>query len=366
MQILVDYRPALRERTGVGEYMHQLVRAYARATSDEVTVFTSSWKDRPAAGLASALGVRVVDRRIPVRVLNYLWHRAEWPPIETVAGRYDVVHAPHPLLIPARHAAQVITIHDLFFLSDPARTRGEIRRDYPALAETHARRAHAVITSTEYGRGVVTRQLGVPADRVYVCRPGAPSWRSLGRGPNIPRDGCVLFVGTLEPRKNLLRLVRAYRRVAANGFPHALVLAGPLGWHHESLMRELALRGPGEIVMTGSLSDDELDAVYRAADVFAYPSLYEGFGLPVVEAMARGVPTVASTTSSVPEVAADAAIGVNPRSVREIAQAIESLLSDVDLADKMAARGRARAERFSWDETARLTLDVYERVLGAK
>jgi glycosyltransferase involved in cell wall biosynthesis len=118
--------------------------------------------------------------------------------------------------------------------------------------------------------------------------------------------------------------------------------------------------------MTGPLSGDELDAVYRAADVFAYPSLYEGFGLPVVEAMARGVPTVASTTSSVPEVAADAAIGVNPRSVREIAQAIESLLSDVDLADKMAARGRARAERFSWDETARLTLDVYERVLGAK
>jgi alpha-1,3-rhamnosyl/mannosyltransferase len=163
-----------------------------------------------------------------------------------------------------------------------------------------------------------------------------------------------------------VRLVRAYRRVAANGFPHALVLAGPLGWHHESLMRELTLQGPGEILMTGPLSGEELDAVYRTADVFAYPSLYEGFGLPVVEAMARGVPTVASTASSVPEVAGDAALGVNPRSVREIAQAIESLLSDVDLAERLASRGRARAERFTWDETARLTLDVYERVLGAK
>src|SRR5688500_16144440 len=131
-------------------------------------------------------------------------------------------------------------------------------------------------------------------------------------------------------------------------------------------MRELARHGPGEIVMTGSLSKDELDAVYRAADVFVYPSLYEGFGLPVVEAMARGVPTVASTTSSVSEVAGDGAIGVNPRSVREIARAIESLLTDVDLAERVAARGRTQAERFTWDETARLTLEVYERVLGAK
>src|SRR5688572_12047066 len=145
MRILVDYRPALRERTGVGEYIHQLVRAYARTSGDDVNVFTSSWKQRPALSLRTDLGARVVDRRIPVRVLNYLWHRAEWPPIESVAGPCDVVHAPHPLLIPARRAAQVVTIHDLFFLSDPARTRGEIRRDYPALAPAHARRAHAVI-----------------------------------------------------------------------------------------------------------------------------------------------------------------------------------------------------------------------------
>jgi glycosyltransferase involved in cell wall biosynthesis len=131
-------------------------------------------------------------------------------------------------------------------------------------------------------------------------------------------------------------------------------------------MRELALRGPGDILMTGPLSDDERDAVFRAAEVFAYPSLYEGFGLPVVEAMARGVPTVVSTTSSMPEVAGDAAIGVDPRSVREIARAIESLLSDVDLADRMAARGRAQADRFSWDETARLTLEVYASITGAK
>src|SRR5688572_14473112 len=116
MRILVDYRPALRARTGVGEYIRHLVRAYSASHQDDVAVFTSSWKDRPATALGRELGARVIDRRVPVCVLNYLWHRAGWPPVEAVAGSFDVVHAAHPLIIPSRHAAQVVTIHDLFFL----------------------------------------------------------------------------------------------------------------------------------------------------------------------------------------------------------------------------------------------------------
>jgi glycosyltransferase involved in cell wall biosynthesis len=131
-------------------------------------------------------------------------------------------------------------------------------------------------------------------------------------------------------------------------------------------MRELALEGPGEIVMTGALEAGDLDAVFRAADAFVYPSLYEGFGLPVLEAMTRGIPAIVSNTSSLPEVTGDGAIGVNPRSIREIASAIETLCTDVGLAERLAAAGRLRAERFSWDETARRTLEVYERALEAK
>jgi glycosyltransferase involved in cell wall biosynthesis len=175
-----------------------------------------------------------------------------------------------------------------------------------------------------------------------------------------------LFVGTLEPRKNVVRLVRAYRRAAAAGAPHSLVLAGPLGWQSDALMREVALSGPGEISMTGLLAPDELDAVYRGADAFCYPSLYEGFGLPVLEAMARGVPTIASSVSAVPEVAGDGALLVDPRSVRDIAEALQRVLFDSELAEGLSVRGRGQSERFSWDETARGTLRVYEQVLGAK
>ncbi len=145
MQILVDYRPALRARTGVGEYMHQIIRAYTARNDDEVAVLCSSWKDRPAAGLAAELNAQVIDRRVPVRALNYAGHRLEWPPVEWLAGRFDVVHAAHPLAIPARAAAQVVTIHDLFFLAEPERTRAEIRRDYAplaAVARAAGRRRH--------------------------------------------------------------------------------------------------------------------------------------------------------------------------------------------------------------------------------
>ncbi|MGZ5299842.1 MAG: glycosyltransferase family 4 protein, partial [Actinomycetota bacterium] len=174
----------------------------------------------------------------------------------------------------------------------------------------------------------------------------------------------VLSVGTLEPRKNLVRLVRAYRQVAPD-VPHALVLAGMPGWRTEALEAELARPGPGTIVRTGHVSDDALDALYRGADVFAYPSLYEGFGLPVVEAMAHGVPTLASNTSSLPQVVGDAALLVDPTDVSEIAEGLARLLTETAPADDLRQRGLQRAATFTWAATARATLDVYRQLTGA-
>jgi glycosyltransferase involved in cell wall biosynthesis len=171
-------------------------------------------------------------------------------------------------------------------------------------------------------------------------------------------------VGTLEPRKNVVRLVRAYRRaMAASALPHALVLAGPLGWQAQPLHRELALGGPGQVVLTGRTSPEELDVLYRGAAVLAYPSLYEGFGLPVLEAMARGVPVIASTASSLPELAGDAALAVEPKSVSALAGALERVLTDPREGRRLVAAGRKRAREFSWERTARGTLAAYESVI---
>ena len=150
MRVLIDYRPALRERSGAGEYTHQLARALLASARVDLTIFSSSWKDRLAPG-AELAGAALIDRRIPVRLLNLLWHRAGWPSIETLSSRtFDVAHSSHPLLMPSREAAQVVTIHDLNFLSHPERTRAEVRRDYPALARSHAQRADAIIVPSAF------------------------------------------------------------------------------------------------------------------------------------------------------------------------------------------------------------------------
>ena len=139
MHILLDYRPALRDRTGVGEYAHELARALAAtaAPGDRLTLFTSSWSDRADRGLRDWPSTIVVDRRVPVRVLNWAWHRLGWPPIELLAGDIDMAQSLHPLMLPARRAKRVVTIHDLDFLTHPERTSAEIRRDYPALVRHH-------------------------------------------------------------------------------------------------------------------------------------------------------------------------------------------------------------------------------------
>lgn len=368
MQILVDYRPALRERTGVGEYIHQLVRAYASAHPGEMTIFTSSWKDRPAPGVASELGAAVIDRRIPVRALNLLWHRAGWPPVEAIAGRFDVVHAAHPLVIPARHAAQIATVHDLFFLSDPSRTRAEIRRDYPALAGAHARRAHAVITSTHHGKRLVRDVLGVDDDRIYVCPPGAPSWQRLGRGPNVPSQGYLLFVGTLEPRKNVGALLDAYGLLLGRmrAVP-PLVLAGratrdAADWLSRIHQPPLA----GHVRHLGYVPEEERERLYADARVLVLPSLDEGFGLTALEAMSAGVPVVASNRGSLPEVVADGGTLVDPADVEALAAALERIVSDEAAASAAGTAGLARARTFSWKRSAATLRRAYADAIARR
>lgn len=359
MRILVDYRPALRARTGVGEYMHQIVRAYTAAYRDEVTVFTSSWKDRPVPGTAAELGARVVDRRIPVSVLNFLWHRIQWPPVETLAGPLDVVQAAHPLIIPARRAARIITVHDLFFLSSPDTTFAEIRRDYAALAADHARCADAIVTPSQYTGDLVATQFGIPQERIHVCPFGPPEWRTLGRAPNVPKDGYLLFVGTLLARKNVGTLLDAYAELVRR-VPHAprLIIAGGVTPDAEPWLASMA-REPlrGRVEHRGYVEARE--PLYAGARALIMPSLDEGFGVPALEAMSAGVPVIASNRGSLPEVIGSGGAMIDAHDVEGFARAMERVVVDQDWATAQARAGLQRASEFSWNATARRLHDAY-------
>jgi len=369
MRILIDYRPALRERTGVGEYMHNLIRALAQhsaAQGDHISAFTSSWKDRPADQLTSELGVRVVDRHVPVRVLNFLWHRLEWPPVETLALAADVVHAAHPLLIPSRNAAQVVTIHDLFFFTNPEDTHAEIRRDYPALAPRHAWRADAIISNSRYTASLVHSTFCVSKHLIHVCSPGAPIWRSLGQAPNVASNGYVLFLGTLEKRKNVGALLDAYSRlVERHRFFPPLVLAGRTTPDADAWLERLA-RPPlaGHAHYVGYVADKE--QTYARARVVVVPSLDEGFGIPVLEAMAAGVPVVAANRGALPEVLGDAGILVDPDDEEQFAEAIHRMVKDDAFAMRCAECGLVRARQFSWQCAAAALRRAYEAAIETR
>jgi glycosyltransferase involved in cell wall biosynthesis len=358
VRILLDYRPALRARTGVGEYAHQLATALTRrlGPDDSLVLFSSSWKDRLPAGVIP--GTSVIDARVPVTFLNLAWHRLEWPPVETFGGDVDVVHSMHPLLMPARRAAQVVTVHDLYFLEAPEATAAEIRRDYPTLAGSHARRADAVVTVSDYTAGLVRSKLDVRADRIAVCPNGAPAWTPL---EHYAASGHVLFMGTIEPRKNVATLLRAYADLRAR-WPGAppLVLAGGVSPSCRSILDQLSqppLAGCARHV--GYVSGDDRVRLYREASVVVLPSLDEGFGLPALEAMAVGVPVIVSSRGALPEVVGPAGLIVEPDDVTGLTAAMERVLRDPALARDCAARGLLQARRFSWDASAARLLNVY-------
>ena len=377
MRVLLDYRPALRAATGVGAFVHHLASALAdpdlggpTGEPVEVTLFSSSWKDRlgPPADRGLPPTVAAIDHRIPVRLLNAAWHRAEWPPIEALTRRrFDVVHSPHPLLLPSRRAAQVVTVHDLDFLGHPERSWGEMRRDYPNLARRHARRAAGVVVPSRYTADAVVRRLGIAPERIAICPNGAPPWKPR---PAPPEDGHLLFVGSLAPRKNLAGLLAAYARLAARRpDPPELVLAGGAPTDGADGEWRSALDEPplaGRVRRTGYVDAATLRSLYAGASALVLPSLDEGFGLPALEAMTLGVPVVASNRGALPEVVGEAGLLVDPTDPAALENALGRVLDEPELAARCAERGPVQARGFDWRRSARTLRAAYRRAIDAR
>jgi glycosyltransferase involved in cell wall biosynthesis len=371
MEFGLDVRPSLSRPTGVGTYVLNLVdRLPALAPEDRFTYFSASLKERYPERAWPA-NARLVDRRIPVRALTAAWHRFGWPPIDRLVDRtLDLVHSPTPLLIPARRAKRVVTLHDLFFVKHPDLVGGETRRDFVTLVRDHVQRADGVICVSEYTASEARRLLDVPADKIAVTPHGVdaifretPAEAEVDatlRRWRLPRGG-ILYVGSSEKRKNLVTLVMAYMTLARRKKLQIppLVLAGPgSDWAQGG-----SYVGP-QIVATGYLERADVRALMAASAALVLPSLEEGFGLPVVEAMAAGLPVVCSRGSALAEVAGDAASLVDPYDVNGLAHAIERVLEDSGLAAELKRRGLERSRAYEWSSTAERTLAFYRKVLG--
>ena len=347
---------------GIGTYVWELVEAFDAIGEPELTLFRCRFDGESARGFTREHETVVVPSSI--RQLYPTWNLLGRPALPERAANAEIVHATNPASVPpaAERQALVVTVHDLAFDRFPELFPRSWRTLYRTGARAAVKRAHVLLVPTRATMDDLVER-GADADRIRVT----PLASSLPAGDLVPGEVAaahgiagpfILCAGTLEPRKNQVRLIRAYRQVARE-VPHALVLAGPDGWLMDDLEREIERSGPGTIVRTGRLDADQLDALYRAADLVAYPSLYEGFGLAIVEAMARGVPVVTSTTPACAEVAGDAALLVDPLDVAGLADALARALTDEALRADLSRRGLERAAGYSWQATARATLDAY-------
>lgn len=367
LQVALDATPLLGHPTGVGAFTAGALGGLARRPDLAVGAFAVSWRRRHELDGHLPAGVARVGRPMPARPLHQAWRRGWVPPIEWFTGPLDVVHGTNFVVPPSQRAARVVTVHDLTTVRYPELC-DDSTRAFPALVRRAMASGAWVHTPSAFVAGEVVEVLGADPDRVRAVHSGIPT-RPAGApapaaddGPPPPVPGgllpagtgrYVVAVGTAEPRKDLPGLVAAFDRLAAERPDVALVLVGPPGWGSAALEAAVGRAGARDrVVRTGWLDDATRRAVVAGAAVLAYPSRYEGFGFPPLEAMEAGVAVVATAAGALPEVLGDAAALVPVGDPDALADALAGVLDDPDRRRDLVARGHRRAAAYSWDRCA--------------
>jgi glycosyltransferase involved in cell wall biosynthesis len=375
--VTIDYTPAIQQHAGIGRYADELTRAVlALDTGDALRLFYVDPQGRAPAAPLDQLPRRMLrqaNKSWRLRVLMASFARR--PMDEAVGAAGGIFHATDHLLPPFRRVRSVFTLYDLTFLKFPE-AHLPLNRWYSRLMAPRGLRAStAVIAISDSTKRDAVAAYGLPADHIQVIPLGvdarfrpvdsvaAEGIRSRYRLP----DRFLLAVGTIEPRKNLITLLNVYHSLVDAVPDVKLVIVGKRGWRADAFYDRIRELGLGDrVILPGFVPDDDLPAIYSCAEALAFPSIYEGFGLPVLEAMACGTPVVCSNTSSMPEVAGQAAVLLAPDDVRGWTLALHQIVTDAPFRFDLRQRGLARAARFTWESTARQTQAVYEEVYARR
>jgi glycosyltransferase involved in cell wall biosynthesis len=354
VRIVVDVSPLSHQRTGVGNYVRGSLLGLTEASDGEheVVAFAPA-SSRGRREIDVALTGVPVERTLPIvpaaHALRTLWSRAGAPAAERLLGRFDVLHFSDWMYPPQRAGVRSTMVHDLVPVRFPEWVHPRTRRMHGAKYRNAARTCDVVIVNSRFTGDDVEELLGVPQERIHVAYPGVdPSFAPEGDSIDLGRP-YALTVATLEPRKNLATLIEAYRRLPRSEL--SLAAAGAAGWGEQP-----ALDLPG-VVRLGFTPHAELPGLYRGASVFVYPSRFEGFGMPVLEAMACGVPCVVSSHPSLDEACGDAAVRVDPLDPDAIAGGIERALAE---RDELVLRGLEHVAPFTWAANGRAHLAAWE------
>jgi glycosyltransferase involved in cell wall biosynthesis len=379
MRIGIDYTAAVRQGGGIGRYTRNLIRALAELDLEsEYTLFVAGGRAK-ADELGSSPGnFRVRSVPLSDRWLHILWQRLRLPvPIQVVTGPLDLFHSPDFVLPPLRRVPAILTVHDLSFLRVPQFFVPGFRQYLEGAVSRAVRRARHILADSESTRRDLMELMAVEPERVTVLYPGvearfqpvqdAEALSQVRARYDLP-ERFVLSVGTLQPRKNFAGLVEAFGCLLAakKDVPGMkdlqLVVVGGRGWMFEDVVSQVQRLGLAERVhFPGFVDDEDLPALYNLAAAFAFPSWYEGFGLPVLEAMACGVPVIAANNSSLPEVVGEAGLLIDASDTEALAAGLMRLLTDEDLRAKLVPAGRQQASPFNWGRAAQQLLAVYGR-----
>lgn len=370
--IAIDYTPAYEQGGGIGRYVRELVAALAELDSQtDYRLFVAgaghaSLPPQPAPNFSWR------PARISPRWFARIWHRARLPlPVEAFVGRVDLYHATDFVLPPTLPGTRaLLTVHDLSFVRVPETASPSLKAYLDVVVPRSVSRADHVLADSTATKNDLVELYGTPAEKITVLLSGVDErFRRVDNAAvlalarqryKLPATPYIFSVGTVQPRKNYGRLIQALARLRGGGQDVDLVIAGGAGWLEDPIYETIRQHDmTGHVHFIGFADEADLPALYSGAVGVAIPSLYEGFGLPVLEAMACGTPVVTSNVSSLPEVAGDAALLVSPTDLDTITHALEQLLTDPTLRQALVQRGLARASQFTWEAAARQLQQVY-------